>query len=258
MFERELEVMIDACKKATKVIMEVYNRGFDVEIKDDNSPVTEADKKADKIIREILSREFPDYALLTEESVDDLSRRQKDYLFVVDPVDGTKDFVKRDGMFTINVALVYKEEVVAGVVYIPCDDVYYYASKGKGAYKVNKDSSFKKIHVNDKLDNLIMLASVFHTTDKEMSIYEAHKDKITSLERYGSAIKACRIAEGLAEVSYRMGPGTKEWDTAASQIVVLEAGGIFAKPDLSPITYNREDVYNREGFVVLNRKENLF
>ena len=88
-------------------------------------------------------------------------------------------------------------------------------------------------------------------------IIENHKDKIITIEKYGSAIKACRIAQGLAEVSFRLGSGTKEWDTAASQIVVLEAGGVFAKPDLTPITYNRVDVYNREGFVVLNRKENL-
>lgn len=258
MFENELKVMIDACLKASPVIMEVYNRHFDVEIKDDNSPVTEADKKADKIIRETLHEAFPNYALLTEESGDDLSRRKNDYLFIVDPVDGTKDFVKKDGMFTINVALAYKEEVVAGVVYIPCTDTYYYGLKGQGAYKVIKDGKPVRIHVNDKLNDLIMLTSVFHKTEKEMAIYEAHKDRIAKIETYGSAIKACRIAEGLAEVSYRMGPGTKEWDTAASQIVVLEAGGIFAKPDFSPITYNREDVYNREGFIVLNRKENMF
>ena len=258
MFEKELEVMINACLQASPVIMEVYNRHFDVEIKSDDSPVTEADKKADKIIREILHNAFPSYALLTEESEDNLERRKKDYLFVVDPVDGTKDFVKKDGMFTINVALVYKQEVVAGVVYIPCSDTYYYASKNKGAFKCIKGHEPTKIHVNDKLEDLTMLTSVFHKTKEEMAVYEAHKDKIARIEVYGSAIKACRIAEGLAEVSYRMGPGTKEWDTAASQIVVLEAGGIFAKPDLSPITYNREDVYNREGFVILNRKENRF
>ena len=125
MFERELKVMIEACLEATKVIMEVYNRGFDVEIKSDDSPVTEADKRADQIIRTILHKEFPSYSLLTEESVDNLERRKNDYLFVVDPVDGTKDFVKKDGMFTINVGLVYKEEIVAGVVYIPCTDTYY-------------------------------------------------------------------------------------------------------------------------------------
>lgn len=257
MFERELELMIEACKKAKVEIMKIYSQDFDVEIKDDNSPVTLADKTADRLIKEILIKEFPDYAFLTEESEDDLERRKKDFLFVIDPVDGTKDFVAKDDMFTTNVGLVYKEEVVAGVVYVPARDEYYFAIKGKGAFYCQEGNEPVQIHVNDKTSDLIMLTSVFHTTNSEREIYERHKDVISKIERYGSAIKACRIAQGLAEVSFRLGAGTKEWDTAASQIIVLEAGGIFAKPDLTPITYNRVDVYNREGFVILNRKENL-
>lgn len=257
MFKKELEKMIEACQKAKVEIMKIYNQGFDVEIKDDDSPVTLADKTADKMIKEILQKEFPSYAFLTEESEDDLSRRSNDYLFVVDPVDGTKDFVAKDDMFTTNVALVYKEEVVAGVVYVPARDEYYFAIKGQGAYYCKEGQEPIKIHVNDKLNDLTMLISVFHTTEKEKAIIDNHKDRIKVVEKYGSAIKACRIAQGLAEVSFRLGSGTKEWDTAASQIVVLEAGGVFAKPDLTPITYNRVDVYNREGFVILNRKENL-
>lgn len=257
MFERELKKMIEACQKAKIEIMKIYNQEFDVEIKDDDSPVTLADKTADRLIRELLSKEFPSYAFLTEESEDDLERRKNDYLFVVDPVDGTKDFVAKDDMFTTNVALVYKEEVVAGVVYIPARDEYYYGIKNQGAYYVKEGQEPIRIHVNDKLEDLTMLVSVFHTTKKETDIYENNRDRISKMERYGSAIKACRIAHGLAEVSFRLGSGTKEWDTAASQIVVLEAGGIFAKPDLSEIKYNRIDVYNREGFVILNRKENL-
>ena len=122
MFERELKLMIEACQKAKVEIMKIYRQEFDVEIKEDDSPVTLADKIADRLIREILSKEFPDYAFLTEESEDNLERRNNDYLFVIDPVDGTKDFVKKDDMFTTNVALVYKEEVVAVVVYIPAKD----------------------------------------------------------------------------------------------------------------------------------------
>ena len=257
MFEKELEKMIEACQKAKVEIMKIYQNDFDVEIKEDDSPVTLADKNADRLIREVLSKEFPTYAFLTEESEDDLERRKNDYLFVVDPVDGTKDFVAKDDMFTTNVALVYKEEVVAGVVYIPAKDEYYFGIKNQGAYYVKEGNLPIKIHVNDKLEDLTMLVSVFHTTKQEMEIYENNKGKITKIEKFGSAIKACRIAHGLAEVSFRLGPGTKEWDTAASQIVILEAGGVFAKPDLSMIKYNRVDVYNREGFVILNRKENL-
>lgn len=258
MYEKELEVMIDACKKAKKVIMDIYKEGFNVEIKEDDSPVTKADKNADKLIRELLKEKFPSYGLLTEESEDDLSRLDNEYIFVVDPVDGTKDFVKKDDMFTTNIGLIHNHQVVAGVVYIPAKNEYYFAMKNQGAYYVKEGDEPVRIHVNSKTKDLTMLTSVFHQTKEELEIFESHRDVISKIEKYGSAIKACRIAHGLSEISYRMGPGTKEWDTAASQIIVSEAGGIFAEPDLTPITYNRVDVYNRKGFIILNNKENYF
>ena len=119
MFEKELEAAIEAAKRAVKGILEIYNTPFEVEIKEDNSPVTLADKGADKLIREYLGQMFPDYGMLTEESNDDLSRLDKDYIWIVDPVDGTKDFVARDNEFTTNIALAYKGQVVVGVVSIP-------------------------------------------------------------------------------------------------------------------------------------------
>ena len=257
MYQKELEACLQAAKLARTKIMEVYNRPFEVEIKADDSPVTEADKEADRIIKEYLSKEFPSYAFLTEESCDDLSRRNNDYLFIVDPVDGTKDFVVKDNEFTTNIALAYKGEVVLGVISIPATKEIYYAVKGQGAYYLKEDNDAILIRVNDKEKDLTILTSRFHVTSKENEIIEKNQDIITNVRRCGSSIKACLIAKGEAEVSFRLGSGTKEWDTAASQIIVLEAGGVFAKPDLSTITYNRIDVYNREGFVVLNRKENI-
>ena len=185
------------------------------------------------------------------------STRNNDYLFIVDPVDGTKDFVSRDDEFTTNIALAYKGEVVLGVISIPATKEIYYAIKGQGAYYLKEGNEPIAIHVNDKLNDLIILTSRFHVTNKENEIIEKNKDRISKVTRCGSSIKACLIAKGEGEVSFRLGSGTKEWDTAASQIIVEEAGGIFAKPDLSKITYNRLDVYNREGFVILNRKENI-
>ena len=257
MFEKELNMMIYAAKMAQDKILEIYHTPFDVEIKSDNSPVTMADKAADKMIREILSKAFPDYGFLTEESDDNLDRLNKEFIFVVDPVDGTKDFVGKDDEFTTNIGLVHNHEVVAGVVTVPAKNEVYFAAKGSGAYYMNEKGEIERIHVNDKTSELTMLTSVYHTTQAELDIIEKQKATITNVEKWGSAIKACRIARGLAEVSFRLGNGTKEWDTAASQIIVLEAGGIFAEPDLTPINYNREDVYNRRGFVILNRKENL-
>ncbi len=257
MWENELKHAIFAGLKAKDKILEIYEKGFDVEIKEDDSPVTLADKTADKMIKDYLSNVFPKHAFLTEESEDNKERLSNDYVWIVDPVDGTKDFVAKDGGFTTNIALSYKHEVVVGVVVIPVTGEVYFASKGNGAYYQNKDGEIVKIHVNDKLSDLTVLCSVFHSNEKEIALIEKHKDKIKEVKRYGSSLKPCRIAHGLAELSYRMSAGTKEWDTAASQIIVEEAGGVFLQPDLTRLTYNREDVYNRKGYIIANRIENI-
>ena len=257
MWEKELEAAIEAGKKARVAILEIYNQAFDVEIKEDNSPVTMADKKADAIIREYLSKLFPNYAFLTEESDDNKERLNNDYVWIVDPVDGTKDFVARDGGFTTNIALAYKHEAVVGVVLVPLTGEIYYATKENGSFYCDANGNVERIHVNDKTEDLTVLCSVFHTNAKELELIEKHKDKIKHSAKFGSSLKPCRIAHGKAEITYRMSAGTKEWDTAASQIIVEEAGGLFVEPDGKRITYNREDVYNRKGYVVVNRKENI-
>ena len=256
MWEEQLNAAIEAGVKAIKGILEIYNTDFDVEIKDDNSPVTLADKNADKVIREYLHNKYPEYAFLTEESTDNKERLNNDYVWIVDPVDGTKDFVAKDGGFTTNIALSYKHEAVVGVVVVPLTGEIYYAAKGMGAFYRHQGIT-KRIHVNDKLDNLIVFKSVFHSTKQEEVMYEKYKDKIAKIEKWGSALKPCRIAQGLGELSYRLTDGTKEWDTAASQVIVEEAGGIFLDTKGQRIMYNREDVHNRIGYVICNRIENF-
>ena len=256
MWEEQLNAAIEAGVKAIKGILEIYNTNFDVEIKDDNSPVTLADKNADKVIREYLHNKYPEYAFLTEESTDNKERLNNDYVWIVDPVDGTKDFVAKDGGFTTNIALAYKHEAVVGVVVVPLTGEIYYAAKGLGAFYRHQGIT-KRIHVNDKLDNLIVYKSVFHSTKQEEVMYEKYKDKIAKIEKWGSALKPCRIAQGLGELSYRLTDGTKEWDTAASQVIVEQAGGIFLDTKGERIMYNREDVHNRIGYVICNRKENF-
>ena len=257
MWEKELKEAISAGLKAKKKILEIYNQGFDVEIKDDKSPVTDADKAADKIIYEHLHKAFPNHAFLTEESEDDKARLSNDYVWIVDPVDGTKDFIARDGGFTTNIALAYKHEVVVGVVIAPVSGDIYFATQGGGAFLQKEGGKPKQIHVSDNTENLVVLTSVFHFNEKEQALIDKHSDKIKHVEKYGSSIKPCRIAAGLAEITYRMSAGTKEWDTAAFQIIVEEAGGLVLEPDGNRITYNRKDVYNRKGYIVVNRKENI-
>ena len=157
MFEKELEVALEAAIKVVPTILEIYNsNNLGVEIKDDNSPVTKADKAADKLIREYLSKYFPSYALLTEESVDDKSRLTNDYVWIVDPIDGTKEYVAHSGEFTVNIGLAYKHEPVLGVIVIPVTGEVYYALKGKGSF-YQKDGKITKIHVNSRISVTITL-----------------------------------------------------------------------------------------------------
>ncbi len=253
-----LQEMIDAALEAEKGILAVYQKDFGVEIKEDHSPVTEADKNADALIRKILQAEHPDFAFLTEESKDDLSRLEKEHLIIVDPVDGTSDFVSRSGEFTTNIAYVYKHETILGVINWCLGDWIYYAIKGEGAFKKNKRTGeVVSLHVSSRLDHLRVLMSRSHRQKEEDEALARHKDKIESVAVKGAALKFCEIAEGKAELSWRYSPGTKEWDTAPGALLVEEAGGFFLKPDKSSYIQNREDVYNREGYIVGNSLDNF-
>ena len=259
MYEHELSVALKAVNSVRDLILEIYNSpDFGVEIKEDNSPVTKADKAADKKIREILSEAFPLYALLTEESLDDKSRLNNDYVWIVDPIDGTKDFVARNGEFTVNIGLSFKHEAVLGVILVPVTGEIYYATKGAGSYYLkNEDAEPVKIHCNDKTKDVTTLVSNFHSNQTEMDMIAKHSDIIKHQRKLGATLKGCAIAKGEAEMSYRFSSNTKEWDTCAMQIIVEEAGGYLLKFDGTTIHYNREDVYNKDGYIICNRKENF-
>lgn len=257
MYEKELASMIKAAYDAEELILKVYAEHFAVEIKSDNSPVTAADKGADALIRNELGTSFPAYAFLTEESKDDKSRLENDYVFIIDPVDGTKEFVSKNGQFCTNIALAYKHEAVVGVINIPTRQTLYYAIKGQGAYKLERGKEPVRIHVSSKDSNLTVLRSISFFNDQEEAIIRKHKDRITHIEPLGAALKFCAIAEGEAELSYRVSPNTKEWDIAAGTIILKEAGGCIKKADGSEYAFNRVDVYNREGYMLANKESNL-
>lgn len=258
MYEKEIKKMIEAAKEAQKLILDVYHTDFEVITKEDDSPVTLADRGADKMIRDILSKEFPDYGFLTEESKDTKERLSKEYVFIVDPVDGTKEFVKRNGQFTTNIALVRNHEVVAGVINIPLLDTVYFATKGDGAYKQKSNGEIVKIHVSDRKDNLRAVRSSSFFTPEEKTMYEKYHSLYASITPVGAAMKFCNIAEGQADISYRCSQGTKEWDVAAGDIILTEAGGVMVIiPEMKTMKYNRDDVYNREGYVIANLLENV-
>ena len=259
MYEQELKVALNAVNSVRELILDIYNSSdLGVEIKEDNSPVTKADKAADKKIREILSTAFPLYSLLTEESIDDKSRLENDYVWIVDPIDGTKDFVAKNDQFTVNIGLSYKHKAVLGVILIPVSGEIYYAVEGLGAYYLkDKDATAVRIHCNNKVHDVTTLVSNFHSNQTEMDMIKKHSDIIKHQKKVGATIKGCLIARGDAEMSYRFSSNTKEWDTCAMQILVEEAGGHLLKFDGTPIRYNREDVYNKDGYIICNVRQNF-
>jgi len=253
---------IDVCKQAAieagKKIMDIYQTDFDktIEFKADNSPLTIADKSANEIIVNMLRENFPEVSMLSEESKLDESRFENDLCFIVDPLDGTKEFIKKNGEFTINIALAYKHKAVMGVIYVPVKNLLYYAAEGYGAYK-EENEAVTQISVSNKIDNLILVGSKSHASEKLKDLIEKKKHLIKETVSAGSSLKGTMIAEGKADVYYRYAL-CSEWDTAAMQCIVEQAGGIFRQMDGSEMTYNRKNSINEKGFYAINTKENLW
>ena len=257
-YQKELEAAIAAAKKAQVFILEIYKTPFDIEIKADDSPVTAADKGADEMIRAHLAPLFPEDGFLTEESQDTKERLTKKRIWIVDPVDGTKEFVSRNGQFTTNIALAEDHQIVVGVINIPTLNTLYYAVKGEGAFRMNPDGSVDRIHVSDRDDHLRALRSISFFNEKEKTFMAKNGSRFEGeAKMIGAAMKFCVIAEGNADFFYRISAGTKEWDVAPGDLLIHEAGGIMVDGNGQPFRYNREDVYNRDGYVLANKKSNL-
>ena len=237
--------------KAGEEILSIYQENFEVEYKEDSSPVTKADKRANELIEQGLRSRYPDIPVLAEESSDDLSRLGQDYCFIVDPLDGTKEFVKKNGEFTVNIALAYKGEPIAGLIFVPVLNEFYYAAKGQGAFFYQ--SHEKQINVSAQIGDIRLAVSRSHQVEELDKLIE--RNHIQHIVIAGSAYKGCLVARGDVEAYYRFGR-TMEWDTAAMQIIVEEAGGIFMGMDGKPFLYNKENTENPTGFYVINRKEN--
>jgi 3'(2'), 5'-bisphosphate nucleotidase len=253
--ELALKVAKKAARLAGKRIMEIYNSDYKIDYKEDESPLTCADQEADAIIVAYIRKHYPEHAILSEESADDLSRMENDYCWIIDPVDGTKEFIHKTDEFTVNIALVYKKQPIVGVVYVPVTGEMYFACKEHGSY-YEKDEVCKENHVSRRIERLRILSSKYHKSDAFLDLVEKHADRISMIEGVGSSLKGCLIARGKAECYYRFGL-TSEWDTAAVQIVVEEAGGIFKQMDHTEMFYNRKDTLNRKGFYIVNSARNI-
>ena len=245
-----LDPVIQIAYQAGKVIMEVYDAGFSVEEKSDRTPVTEADLAANKVIVSSLKELTPHLPILTEEAKPTPYSQRKKWprYWLIDPLDGTREFIKRNGEFTVNIALIDGDESVMGVVYAPVIGVLYYAAKGQGAFKQASTNEPKAIHVREKCSGKTIVACGRSHPSEEMESFIKSLGK-HEIIRVGSALKSCLVAEGKADLYARLGP-TSEWDTAAAQCVVEEAGGAITNTEMQRLRYNtKDDLLNPHFFV---------
>ncbi len=258
MINEHLIIAIKASLEAGEAIMKVYDTAFDVELKEDNSPITEADKEANKIISShLLATNIP---IISEESrqTDFQIRKNWTSCWVVDPVDGTKEFVKRNGEFTVNIALVSNQKPILGVIYVPATKVLYVADTTKGiAFKAILKSH--RTSINEVLEllqplqsrtkdgNLVrVVGSRSHMSSETVDYIESLKStgKTVEIVSKGSSLKFCLLAEGLADVYPRFAP-TMEWDTAAGQAICNAVGiDVMSQQTSEQLLYNKENLLN--------------
>lgn len=248
-----IKISLDAGVK----IMEVYQKDFQVEYKEDESPLTEADTASNAIIVDALRRLFPQIPIISEENklLDYNERKDWKQVWLVDPIDGTKEFIKKNGEFTVNIALVENSRVVVGVVHVPAQNKTYYASKGKGAYLIDQGAAPQRIHIRPLAEDgvLKVVGSRSHKSKEVDDYVQSLESKYPKIEfvAAGSSLKFCLVAEGLADVYPRLAP-TMEWDTCAGQIVALEAGAeVLNFETNNELEYNKENLLNPH-FIVKN------
>ncbi|WP_444926192.1 3'(2'),5'-bisphosphate nucleotidase CysQ [Microbulbifer sp. TRSA002] len=256
-----LEQVIEICKRAGEAILEVYHSSaeLEVETKKDDSPVTAADLAAHKVLEPALAQLIEGVPVLSEEqempSFEERSQWQR--YWIVDPLDGTKEFIRRNGEFTVNVALIENGEPVLGVVYVPVLNITYAGCKGEGAFKrdTNGETEIRVRPLRPRLDNsevVELVASRSHGTGTVDQLVQRIESELGAVEckNMGSSLKLCLVAEGAADLYPRLAP-TCEWDTAAAQAVVEAAGGIVVDEEFNLLRYNTKDSLLNPFFYVI-------
>jgi 3'(2'), 5'-bisphosphate nucleotidase len=247
----DIQDIVTIVKDAGEIIMQVYKQDFKVEYKQDSSPLTLADKKANDIIETGLNQLSVNFPILSEEGRDVPceDRKHWEYFWLVDPLDGTKEFVKKNDEFTVNIALIHKDAPVLGVVYAPALDICYWAKQGEGAFK---DGQRLPLKTEKQRDTYKVVVSRSHMSDETQVFIDAiDTDKEKELISIGSSLKICLVAEGEADIYPRLGP-TMEWDTGAAHAIVNETGKSLEKYKdgrLMRHKYNKENLLN-QWFVV--------
>ena len=248
--EQTLEQLVDISRRAGLAILQWYDGDMGITKKADESPLTNADLASHKLINAELTRLWPEIPVLSEESAEipwETRQKWKQY-WLVDPLDGTKEFINHNGEFTVNIALISDHQPVLGIVHVPVTDISYFGARRLGAWRQHGIATATAIKVRQPAaDPPVIVGSRSHANPElvsQLNILGPHE--LTSM---GSSLKFCRIAEGLADFYPRTGP-TSEWDTAAAQAVVEAAGGQVVKTDGSPLAYNNKEVYLNPHFFV--------
>lgn len=240
-----IEDVLQIARKASERILAIYGQAdFHVETKSDHSPLTLADKASHEIIRQELRRLYPEIPLLSEEgkSVPYQTRKQWPLFWLVDPLDGTKEFIHRNGEFTVNIALIEQQLPVLGVMAAPVLDTLYYGRKGAGAFKQTGNGPPVEMRINQDVQNgLVAVKSRSHASHEEETFFSRYP--VSDSISVGSALKFCMVAEGKAHLYYRNGP-TWEWDTAAGHVIAACAGA-----SVYNLKYNKENLLNSQFLV---------
>ncbi|MGS2725692.1 3'(2'),5'-bisphosphate nucleotidase CysQ [Psychroserpens sp. BH13MA-6] len=263
--DNNLKIAIEASLKAGAVIMQVYDTAFDVEIKDDKSPLTEADKRANDVINSFL-KPTP-IQIISEENkqIDYSERKDWDTCWIVDPVDGTKEFIKRNGEFTVNIAMVNAGVPQLGVIYVPATKTLYFSDVvQKQAFKAELESHdttletilelAKPLTAKEPSSHVEVVGSRSHMSQETLDFVEGLKKsgKEVDIVSKGSSLKFCLVAEGKADIYPRFAP-TMEWDTAAGQAICNAVGiEVISKETNAPLLYNKENLLNPWFIVAKN------
>ena len=238
-----IENLKNIALKAGEAIMQIYIKDFSIEYKDDKSPLTEADLKSNELICNELNRLYDNKPIMSEENkkVSYDIRKNWEYYFCIDPIDGTKEFIKKNGEFTVNIALIHNKTPILGVVYAPALNKLYWAD-GKNSYKNNQRLPLK-INENPE-EELHIVASKSHLSSETQDFIDNLDSKEIEQLSKGSSLKLCMVAEGVADIYPRLA-STMEWDTAAADAIVRCAGKMtYQYENNQPMVYNKKDLLN--------------
>ncbi len=244
-----LDPVIAIARGAGQKILNIYEGDFNIAHKKDESPVTEADFAAHHTIIDGLKALTPELPVLSEESADiPFGERARWHCYwLVDPLDGTREFIKRNGEFTVNIALIEKHSPVLGVIHAPVSGISYFASRKSGAYKQESGAEPKQIQARQKRDIPVIAVSRARCNSRQQRLLVNIGTHETI--SVGSSLKSCLVAEGTADLYARLGP-TSEWDTAAAQCIVEQAGGHMTDTRMQPLRYNTKDSLLNPDFFV--------